>query len=192
MLSRALLIARALLHMQVGTSAFRDLDAALCDRQGGAVPPGRGRFCPREHPPRARPWRRGSPDPIPNSEVKPAIAESTAESVRGRIGRRARGGCFLSAGPRTDTARGPARVWGVLWFCQVAARKFSTMERSVSGMTKRRLGPQGARVLRTAYAEYGVPSRMTAYITFILFRAVALSAHLRFMPLPRHLLKYSP
>ena len=81
--------------MQVGTSAFRDLDAALCDRQGGAVPPGRGRFCPREHPPRARPWRRGSPDPIPNSEVKPAIAESTAASGRGRIGRRARGGCFL-------------------------------------------------------------------------------------------------
>ena len=114
MLSRALLIARALLHMQVGTSAFRDhFDAALCDRQGGAVPPGRGRFCPREHPPRARPWRRGSPDPIPNSEVKPAIAESTAEPVRGRIGRRARGGCFLSAGPRTSRwSGGLLRVGG--------------------------------------------------------------------------------
>ena len=102
MLSRALLIARALLHNRQGRPRSAILDAALCDRQGGAEPPGRGRQCPREHPPRARPWRRGSPDPIPNSEVKPAIAESTAESVRGRIGRRARGGCFLSAGPRTS------------------------------------------------------------------------------------------
>lgn len=48
----------------------------------------------RERPARARPWRRGSPDPIPNSEVKPAIAESTAAPGCGRIGRRARGGCF--------------------------------------------------------------------------------------------------
>ena len=155
---------------------------------------GRGRFCPREHPPRARPWRRGSPDPIPNSEVKPAIAESTAAPGCGRIGRRARGGCFLCLqAPGPCRPGGLPRVGGgsydsVKW----RLGSFSTMERSVSGMTKRRLGPQGVRILRTAYAEYGVPSRMTAYITFILFRAVALSAHLRFMPLPRHLLKYSP
>lgn len=69
----------------------------------------------RERPARARPWRRGSPDPIPNSEVKPAIAESTAATGCGRIGRRARGGCFLCiAGPRTMSARGPAACWGAL------------------------------------------------------------------------------
>lgn len=48
----------------------------------------------RERPARARPWRRGSPGPIPNPEVKPAIAESTAGSARGRTGRRARPGRF--------------------------------------------------------------------------------------------------
>ena len=48
----------------------------------------------RERPARARPWRRGSPGPIPNPEVKPAIAESTAASGCGRIGRRARPGRF--------------------------------------------------------------------------------------------------
>ena len=48
----------------------------------------------RERPARARPWRRGSPGPIPNPEVKPAIAESTAASGCGRVGRRARGGRF--------------------------------------------------------------------------------------------------
>ena len=42
-------------------------------------------------PPRARPWRRGSPDPVPNSEVKPAVAESTAAPGCGRVGCRARG-----------------------------------------------------------------------------------------------------
>ena len=37
-----------------------------------------------EHPARAEPWRQGSPEPIPNSAVKPAIAESTAvQSVGG-------------------------------------------------------------------------------------------------------------
>ena len=32
-----------------------------------------------ERPARARPWRRGSPGPIPNPAVKPALAESTTE-----------------------------------------------------------------------------------------------------------------
>ena len=35
------------------------------------------------------------PDPIPNSEVKPLLAESTAEQVRGRIGRSAHGRRFF-------------------------------------------------------------------------------------------------
>ena len=46
----------------------------------------------RGRPARARPRRRGSPDPIPNSAAKPAIAQSTADPVRGRTGRRARAG----------------------------------------------------------------------------------------------------
>ena len=46
----------------------------------------------RGRPARARPRRRGSPDPIPNSAAKPAIAQSTADQVRGRTGRRARAG----------------------------------------------------------------------------------------------------
>ena len=49
----------------------------------------------RERPARVRPWRRGSPDPVPNSEVKPALAESTAAPGCGRIGRRTRAGRFL-------------------------------------------------------------------------------------------------
>ena len=56
-----------------------------------------------ERPPRARPWRRGSPGPVPNPAVKPAVAESTAEEVRGRLGSRARGG-------RSSIARGPPRA----------------------------------------------------------------------------------
>ncbi len=56
-----------------------------------------------ERPPRARPWRRGSPGPVPNPAVKPAVAESTAEEVRGRLGSRARGG-------RLSYARGPPRA----------------------------------------------------------------------------------
>ena len=62
--------------------------------RGGAAPGGSYTGAAGERPPRARPWRRGSPGPIPNPEVKPAIAESTAASGCGRIGRRARGGRF--------------------------------------------------------------------------------------------------
>ena len=62
--------------------------------RGGAAPGGSYTGAAGERPPRARPWRRGSPDPIPNPEVKPAIAESTAASGCGRVGRRARGGRF--------------------------------------------------------------------------------------------------
>ena len=47
-----------------------------------------------ERPARARPWRRGSPDPVPNSAVKPAVAESTAAPGCGRIGSLARAGRF--------------------------------------------------------------------------------------------------
>ena len=67
-----------------------------------------------ERPPRARPWRRGSPGPIPNPEVKPAIAESTAAPGCGRVGRRARGGRFSFArkAPGPARARGPFRVPG--------------------------------------------------------------------------------
>ena len=49
-----------------------------------------------ERPARARPWRRGSPDPVPNSAVKPAVAESTAAPGCGRIGSLARAGRFLA------------------------------------------------------------------------------------------------
>ena len=62
--------------------------------RGGAAPGGSYTGAAGERPPRARPWRRGSPGPIPNPEVKPAIAESTAASGCGRVGRRARGGRF--------------------------------------------------------------------------------------------------
>lgn len=51
-----------------------------------------------EHPARAEPWSGGSPDPIPNSEVKPRIADGTAASGRGRAGRSARAGCFCIPG----------------------------------------------------------------------------------------------
>ena len=61
-----------------------------------------------ERPPRARPWRRGSPGPVPNPAVKPAVAESTAEEVRGRLGSRARGG-RLSYAREMPRARGTAR-----------------------------------------------------------------------------------
>ena len=51
---------------------------------------------------------------MPNPEVKPAIAESTAESVRGRIGRRARGGCFcFLQAPGPDDGPGACLRWGV-------------------------------------------------------------------------------
>ena len=66
----------------------------------------------RARPARARPWRRGSPGPIPNPEVKPAIAESTAASGCGRIGRRARGGRFGMRRPRPPREAGPSRVLG--------------------------------------------------------------------------------
>ena len=66
-----------------------------------------------ERPARARPWRRGSPDPVPNSAVKPAVAESTAAPGCGRIGSLARAGRFsaprgrLRAAP--SLAPGPTR-----------------------------------------------------------------------------------
>ena len=74
---------------------------------------GRTYTCPRgERPPRAEPWSGGSPDPIPNSEVKPRIAESTAAPGCGRVGRSARGGRFsrFPRARRTPSAaaeRGP-------------------------------------------------------------------------------------
>ena len=62
-----------------------------------------------ERPPRARPWRRGSPGPVPNPAVKPAVAESTAEEVRGRLGSRARGGrlSFARGSPRAGAWEAP-------------------------------------------------------------------------------------
>lgn len=73
-----------------GRSREEDVSrTTLCGRQGAReVPDGKRRG----RPARARPRRRGSPDPIPNSAAKPAIAQSTAEPVRGRTGRRARAG----------------------------------------------------------------------------------------------------
>ena len=53
-----------------------------------------------------------TPGPIPNPEVKPAIAESTAASGCGRIGRRARGGRFGMRRPRPPREAGPLRVPG--------------------------------------------------------------------------------
>ena len=58
-----------------------------------------------ERPARVRPWRRGSPDPVPNSEVKPALAESTAASGCGRLGRRTRAWRF----PRFFEVKPPNR-----------------------------------------------------------------------------------
>ena len=59
--------------------------------------PGRATYsCPRERLPRAEPQSGGSPDPIPNSAVKPRLAESTAAPGRGRTGRSARRGRFFS------------------------------------------------------------------------------------------------
>ena len=51
----------------------------------------------------------GTPDPIPNSEVKPLLAESTAEEVRGRIGRSAHGRRFFydRRGPRPGAVSCP-------------------------------------------------------------------------------------
>ena len=65
-----------------------------------------------ERPPRARPWRRGSPGPVPNPAVKPAVAESTAEEVRGRLGSRARGGrlSYAREMPRAGALEGPGRI----------------------------------------------------------------------------------
>lgn len=58
--------------------------------------PGRATYsCPRERLPRAEPQSGGSPDPIPNSAVKPRLAESTAAPGRGRTGRSARRGRFF-------------------------------------------------------------------------------------------------
>ena len=83
---------------------------------GAVRPPGRLARGARGHargdarPARARPWRRGSPDPVPNSEVKPAVAESTAPRGCGRVGCRARAG-------RMPCARGPGRKAGALFLC---------------------------------------------------------------------------
>lgn len=69
--------------------------------------PGRGRARERrERPARARPRRRGSPGPIPNPAVKPAIAESTAAPGCGRPGRRARAGRFRTPRERREAAFG--------------------------------------------------------------------------------------
>ena len=57
--------------------------------------PSDGAQLPRERLPRAEPWSGGSPDPIPNSAVKPHLAESTAAPGRGRTGRSARRGRFF-------------------------------------------------------------------------------------------------
>ena len=70
-----------------------------CNRQGGAGDPRAPRTArrlPRERLPRAEPWSGGSPDPIPNSAVKPHLAESTAAPGRGRTGRSARRGRFFA------------------------------------------------------------------------------------------------
>ena len=97
-----------------------------CNRQGGAGDPRAPRTArrlPRERLPRAEPWSGGSPDPIPNSAVKPHLAESTAAPGRGRTGRSARRGRFSAFRPpwrdgRTCRCRGsdghPASplVWG--------------------------------------------------------------------------------
>ena len=57
-----------------------------------------------QRPARARPWRRGSPDPVPNSAVKPAVAESTAAPGCGRIGSLARAGRFSAPRGRLRAA----------------------------------------------------------------------------------------
>ena len=67
-----------------------------------------------ERPARARPWRRGSPDPVPNSAVKPAVAESTAAPGCGRIGSLARAGRFpapqgAASGRPLRLPQGPGR-----------------------------------------------------------------------------------
>ena len=91
--------------------------AARAPRKGG---PGQAHMrAAGERPPRARPWRRGSPGPVPNPAVKPAVAESTAEEVRGRLGSRARGGRFSMRARRIGAKRarggtspaGPLRVY---------------------------------------------------------------------------------
>ena len=88
-----------------------------CSRQGAPGGAPGGPQGPREHPPRAEPQRGGSPDPIPNSAVKPLFAESTAAPGRGRIGRSARGGCFFSI----HSPRRPARGGGAV-LCRGGAR----------------------------------------------------------------------
>lgn len=88
-----------------------------CNRQGGAGDPrapSDGTSLPRERLPRAEPWSGGSPDPIPNSAVKPHLAESTAAPGRGRTGRSARRGRFSAFRPpwrdgRTCRCRGSDR-----------------------------------------------------------------------------------
>ena len=77
-----------------------------------------------QRPARARPWRRGSPDPVPNSAVKPAVAESTAAPGCGRIGSLARAGRF----PRHRAAFGrpfplpPGRPGGFLLLRGLSSR----------------------------------------------------------------------
>lgn len=79
--------------------------------RGGSPGPSDGTQLPRERLPRAEPWSGGSPDPIPNSAVKPHLAESTAAPGRGRTGRSARRGRFSAFRPpwrdgRTCRCRG--------------------------------------------------------------------------------------
>ena len=72
-----------------------------------------------ERPARARPWRRGSPDPVPNSAVKPAVAESTAAPGCGRIGSLARAGRFFAPRGRLRAAPSlcPRSNPGAIFFC---------------------------------------------------------------------------
>ena len=83
-----------------------------CSRQGRRGAPWKRHFHiePRGgSAPHERNRREGDrPDPIPNSEVKPLLAESTAEQVRGRIGRSAHGRRFfcLRRGPQPGETRG--------------------------------------------------------------------------------------
>jgi hypothetical protein len=94
----------------VRTSSTR---RAPCGRQG-ASRGGLGAARGDARPARARPWRRGSPDPVPNSEVKPAVAESTAPRGCGRVGCRARAGRMPRAGGPRPFGRGPFSMPGAV------------------------------------------------------------------------------
>ena len=78
-------------------------------RRGAGLEEAQPNRASRGERPHERNRREGSPDPIPNSEVKPLLAESTAEQVRGRIGRSAHGRrFFFRAGGRGPGTRAAA------------------------------------------------------------------------------------